>query len=633
ADVNGDDSIDMKDVLLMRKFIAKLIPEFPAGPTASEEPSEDSNTELSEEPVSVDPETGLYETVVMDQDVNWTRTAKPEKVGSWIQVREIRADIKKNGAIRPEDGEYYEIKAEGFVSSGTATLYVGENVSWAEFHGDCTPLTTEPGTATLTLRVPIYGVEGELYLCDTGDLGHTLTLTHVKISVFRKPGNGGEPEVDFDPAAYDRQPDQITVTLYDADATGYGVTWHTYAAEGTHVLQYVKADGGEPDFSAATTVPATTEVYQTKTMPYDYEHNTFVYGNLVTEVSDYAHKAALTGLDFAATYAYRVGDTDADIWSEVGYLTTRDETQGAFSFVYLSDTQEDKADDTAPYSFMQKALQGALAADPDAAFIVNGGDIVQCSKYLHLWRSLLNGNASVLRNLPMMPVTGNHDSIYSVAGDHEILKHFCIDYPAENNVPEFGLFYSYNYGDVHFVVLNTDCFASSGGALDDTQLAWLNADLAANTQPWTIVMMHRPMFAIRQVEEQANRAQLLELLNDAGVDLVIQAHEHLFMRSYPIDGSETVDTAPTTRTEDGVEYFVDPNGIVFVTCATAGADGKPPMDAAPKDFCHTYGRGYPSSWASIKVDGNRLTVSVNYETEDGTKAYENGTFGILKSAE
>ena len=82
-----------------------------------------------------------------------------------------------------------------------------------------------------------------------------------------------------------------------------------------------------------------------------------------------------------------------------------------------------------------------------------------------------------------------------------------------------------------------------------------------------------------------------------------------------------------------MEYFVNPNGVLFVTCATAGADGKPPMDAAPKDFCHTYGRGYASSWASVSIDGDALVISVNYETEDGTQSYENGTWGIIKNFE
>ena len=628
ADVNGDGSIDMKDVLMTRKYIANLVSELPGGGNAT---SDESGEEPSEEPISVDPVTGLYETVLMDADVKWNKTADPQKNGCWIQVREIRADIKEHGAIHPDDGEYYEITVTGSVSSGTASLYLGENVSWEEYHGESTLLTTEPGTATLTIRQAMYGVEGELYICETGDLGHSVSITHVKITVFRKPGNSGAVEVPFDPTAYNRHPDQITVTLYDAAATAYGVTWHTYSEEGTPVLQYVKEVDGACDFTHATTVPATTETYQTKTMPYDRETNLFVYGNLVEKVDEYAHKAAMTGLDYSTTYAYRVGDADADIWSEVGHLTTRDENSGAFSFIYMSDTQVGESANTTPYTFMQNALKGALTATPDAAFLVLGGDIVQSSKYLHLWRSQLNGNASVLMNLPTMPVTGNHDAIYSVGGQYEIYKHFHLDYPAENNVFEYGAFYSYNYGDVHFVVLNTDCFNNSGGALDETQLAWLQADLAANTRPWTVAIMHRPMFAIRQMAEQPNREQLLKLFNDAGVDLVIQAHEHVYMRSYPIDGAETVDTNPTTVTKDGVEYFENPNGVLFFTCATGGADGKPPMEAAPKDFCHTYGVGHASSWANISVDGDKLTISAYYATEDGAESYENGTWGIIKT--
>ena len=694
ADVDGDGAVTMKDVLKTRKYIANMIeilgPDESGEPTsepvsepvseptsepvseptsepisepvsepASEEPV--SEEPVSEEPVSEDPgevsEAPLVETVLYEKESTTTKSPKPDKSNYYIKaIKEIKQDTIANGPIHPENGEYYEVTVTGYVSSGQAYVYLAENNSWEEYHdleSVGQDLTTESGTVTVKIRQAIYGIEGEIYVADGGEYNHSVTTTYIKVSTFRREGSAGAVTIPFDPSTYNRHPDQITATLFDADSTGFGITWHTYSDEGTPVLQYVKQEGVEPDFSGATTVNATTEVYETKTMPYDLETNLFVYGATkngvydVQTVNDYSHKAAMTGLEPSTTYAYRVGDADAGIWSEVGYLTTRAAETHNVSFLWMSDSQVGRSDDTAPYAFMRKALEGGLTATPDAAFVVNGGDIVQSSKYLHLWRSQFNGLQDILMNIPMMPVTGNHGASYSVGGDHEIIKHFNIDYPAENDAPQYGMFYSYNYGDVHFVVVNTDCYNHSDhshGALTDAQLNWLKADLAANTQPWTIVMMHKPMFAIRQVEEQANRLQLLDVLNDAGVDLVLQAHEHVYMRSYPINYvaapnadpeapqiKESVDLNPTVINDDGIEYFKDPTGVVFLTCATCGQDGKNPLDETSKDFCYAYGRGYASSWASISVEGNKLTVSVNYETDSGTQSYENGTWGIVKT--
>ena len=53
--------------------------------------------------------------------------------------------------------------------------------------------------------------------------------------------------------------------------------------------------------------------------------------------------------------------------------------------------------------------------------------------------------------------------------------------------------YSYDWGDVHLVALDTDAAAA-------TQAAWLEADLAANQLPWTIVYgTSRESAAIRRV--------------------------------------------------------------------------------------------------------------------------------------
>ncbi|MBP5303653.1 MAG: hypothetical protein J6Z00_02030, partial [Clostridia bacterium] len=91
----------------------------------------------------------LQGTVLYESSSSFSKTAKAGKVGSWFkQVTAIRADIIANGAIHPDQGEYYEVVVTGYVSSGSASIYLGENVSWEEYHGTGESLTTTEKTVT-----------------------------------------------------------------------------------------------------------------------------------------------------------------------------------------------------------------------------------------------------------------------------------------------------------------------------------------------------------------------------------------------------------------------------------------------------------------------------------------------------
>ena len=59
----------------------------------------------------------------------------------------------------------------------------------------------------------------------------------------------------------------------------------------------------------------------------------------------------------------------------------------------------------------------------------------------------------------------------------------------ENGGPDgIERWYSYDWGDVHFVALDTE-------RTGPVQAAWLDADLTANQLPWTIVYWHKPPFS------------------------------------------------------------------------------------------------------------------------------------------
>jgi hypothetical protein len=56
-----------------------------------------------------------------------------------------------------------------------------------------------------------------------------------------------------------------------------------------------------------------------------------------------------------------------------------------------------------------------------------------------------------------------------------------------NRTVHMERYYAWDWGDVHFVAIDTT-------QRDAQQLAWLDADLRASKQPWKIVFGHHPMY-------------------------------------------------------------------------------------------------------------------------------------------
>jgi len=99
-------------------------------------------------------------------------------------------------------------------------------------------------------------------------------------------------------------------------------------------------------------------------------------------------------------------------------------------------------------------------------------------------------------------------------------------------------YYSFDFGNAHFVVL--DSFESSRET-NGTQFAWLEQDLAANTSDWLIAIWHHPPYSkgSHDSDDATHDPQLIDmrenflpLLESHGVDLVMGGHSHLYERSH-----------------------------------------------------------------------------------------------------
>jgi hypothetical protein len=162
-------------------------------------------------------------------------------------------------------------------------------------------------------------------------------------------------------------------------------------------------------------------------------------------------------------------------------------------------------------------------------------------------------------------------------GDHEYRTAWAQPYLDAFELPDSERFYSFDWGDVHVIALDTNCItpldASTAGCTTASMVAWLRDDLSKTTAPWKIVTMHRPAVAAGHYDNYPEIATaLVPVFQEAGVDLVLQGHNHLYERTWP-----TRDNHPVQKDYD------HPQAPVYMTTG-GGGDWLYDFSFPPADF-------------------------------------------------
>ena len=121
-------------------------------------------------------------------------------------------------------------------------------------------------------------------------------------------------------------------------------------------------------------------------------------------------------------------------------------------------------------------------------------------------------------------------------------------------------YYSYNFGDWHFVALNSNCAHLNGACrVNSLQERWLREDLQANRRPCTLAYAHHPRFSSGINGSAANLAPLWQALYEYGVDVYLAGHDHHYERFAPQRPDGVADP------EHGVRQFVVGTGGRSIT--------------------------------------------------------------------
>jgi hypothetical protein len=118
------------------------------------------------------------------------------------------------------------------------------------------------------------------------------------------------------------------------------------------------------------------------------------------------------------------------------------------------------------------------------------------------------------------------------------------------------LYYSFDYGNAHFVVLNNYFSMNTVGS---AQYNWLTADLAASNQFWKFVFFHEPAYASNSLQQPRDSTKTVQNLvprfEQYGVDMVFSGHWHYYERMKPLLGGQV-----STIEAGGVVYLVTGGG-------------------------------------------------------------------------
>jgi len=251
----------------------------------------------------------------------------------------------------------------------------------------------------------------------------------------------------------------------------------------------------------------------------------------------------LKELEPGTMYAYRVGDGEK--WSEWFQFRTAYDSNKEFTFVYFGDAQN------AVRSMWSRVIREANQHAPRAAFMLHAGDLVNHDDSDAEWGEWFGAGSWLNGMIPVIATPGNHeyDSDYGVSRHWR--PHFAFPLNGPTGLEE--TVYWLDFQGTRIISLNSN-------EQIEKQTAWLEKVLSDPQRPkWTVVTFHHPIFsASRGRDNPELREEWRPLLEEHGVDLVLQGHDHSYARS-ALGGPENVAEGVRAKSSNTV-YVVSVSG-------------------------------------------------------------------------
>ena len=451
-----------------------------------------------------------------------------------------------------------------------------------------------------------------------------------------------------------------------ADATKLNYAWYSK-----------KADEAKVRISTNVDMSKTTEADGSNTYSENYKEFTGTSKEYkkIDDVTYYANKVTITELKENTTYYYQCL-VDGK-WTSVKKFKTGDTSN--FSFLYVGDPQIGASKGQTPTESSEaqsadiaarndafswnKTLTAAISEHSDVDFIVSAGDQINNTGDDNGQEREYAGflSADVLSNVPVAPTIGNHDSKFANYQNHFNVPNA---YTEEQNATPAGNDYYYTYGDVLFIVLNTNNYNCA-----DHEALIKKAEQAAPNAKWKIVTFHHDIYGSGYDHSDSGgivlRTQLTTLLDKYDIDVVLQGHDHTYSRSYMLTSDGNTHTAYTKdnvkdeylnvkdgKTDDSAalsskqEYLnqnlcykiVDktqgtinnPEGVLYMEANSATGSKYYNLISTQQDYIAERSQTWTPTYSVVNVTSDSFTINT-YDVNTGDKI--DNSFTITKKAE
>ncbi len=322
-----------------------------------------------------------------------------------------------------------------------------------------------------------------------------------------------------------RRPDQICVAFGNQASGELVWTWRTSEDSASSLVRFKKAGSNRVEIVSGTS-------------------KTIAFGNVLNDPVVRRHTVHGEHLEPSTAYEYCVGDGENDGWSPWSTVRTAPKS-GDVSFLYMGDPQ-------CGLEGWGKLLAAASRKRPKATALFIAGDLVDRGNERTNWDHFFLRAAGVFETIPLMPCAGNHE--YLDRGPELYRSLFALPTNGPSGLPS-DLVYSFEAGDAFIAVLDSTAAASSPEQAT-LQARWLDDRLKQTARPWKVVMFHHPVYASHTWREYPElRERWVPIFDRHHVDLVLQGHDHAYLRTYPMRAGRQV-ASPS----EGTVYVVAVSG-------------------------------------------------------------------------
>ncbi|NBD25666.1 discoidin domain-containing protein [Paenibacillus glycinis] len=409
--------------------------------------------------------------------------------------------------------------------------------------------SVEPADASsITLKMAKSILPGQRLALAYDGLGGLKYADGTLVAAFKFTPSNLSEVVNYSPIA-------IAMSIYGSAKTNRSYAWYT---------RYDRPENAPANAkdSIVEIVPAGEDFKSANVKRFEGKpEDTRVLNNLQitsgTTGSFISHKVVAEGLTPGTAYKYRVGADNN--WSQTGTFTTEGNDEKNYNFLYMTDSQGSNSQD---YSVWANTMSQALKHVTDPRFLVMTGDQVDAGALESQWLDYFGQPQDMLMNLPIQAAVGNHEGPYN----DNYYYHF--NYP-NDSIPDPlppGSVYAFDYGDAHIMILNTMDIGwdARQAASFDKEVEWLKHEVAKTDKKWKIVAFHKAIYSVgnHAIDSDilALRQKMYPVFDDLGIDIVLQGHDHTFMRSFQMYDNKPIKDV----TKDSEGRVVNPGGTLYM---------------------------------------------------------------------